>query len=324
MSRFLLLLTLAITAAHEGLRAEAPKEEKPVAVITPGKVIIPFQKMRRIWGELVSVDLETRTGTFRAEGEDKIYSFTAMPYAEMLHHATKGDLSDFEIGERAIFRMHVNEREEWVWLTYIQDEMNMLNGHREYYFVESIDAKTGRIGFTWAKGDKSFIREEGLFLETNDDTKYWKEGKPAAFSNIKIGDMLRTKSHGNGKGRTRVCKHVFLDDASLLKFRDEQIAVQEARLEKNGAAGYVDRIEEQELAVTMFGSGLSITDKVKKGMKVRVAPAGTNLKQTGEAVSGTVVSVEKKGHSRPMIFKLDAPAKGFEVSQVARLWLVTE
>ena len=48
-------------------------------------------------------------------------SFTVLPYAALLHHAAFGDLQDFRIGERAIFRLHENEAGEWVWLTYIQD-----------------------------------------------------------------------------------------------------------------------------------------------------------------------------------------------------------
>ena len=137
-----IIVCLAVPTA---IHAQA---DKPELKITPGKVIVPFQKMRRIWGELVSVELKTRTGTFRAEGEDKLYRFSAMPCAEMLHHGTSGGLSQFKIGERAIFRMHVNEAGEWFWLTYIQDEMNMLRSHKEYYIVESLDADNGRIGFT--------------------------------------------------------------------------------------------------------------------------------------------------------------------------------
>lgn len=315
-------LILALLVCCSGVPVVAAiKQARPIQVITPGKVIIPFQKMRRVWGELVSVDLDARTGTFRAEGEDKIYKFAAMPYAEMLHHATKGYLSDFRIGERAIFRLHVNEAGAWYWLTYIQDEMNMLNGHKEYFFVETIDAQSGRIGFTWAKGDRSFIREEGLFFDTNQETKYWKDGKTAKFSDIKVGDKLRTKSRGNGKGRSRIAWHVFLDDASLVKFRDEQLAVQTERLQKDGAAGYVDQVAGVELALTMFGSGLSVVEQLKPDMRIRVAPAGNNLKLTGEVMMGKVVKVTGRGKTRKLTLELDAPAKGFCVAEVARIRL---
>ncbi|MFM8274981.1 MAG: hypothetical protein ACKODX_21990, partial [Gemmata sp.] len=96
----------------------------PPAKIMPGKVVIPTDKMRRIWGELVSIDPKTRTGRFRNESDDTVMPFTVMPYAELLHHAARGDLQDFKVGERAIFRLHEDAEGGWVYLTYIQDEMN--------------------------------------------------------------------------------------------------------------------------------------------------------------------------------------------------------
>src|SRR6185437_1285243 len=59
----------------------------PVEKITPGKVVVPFRRMRRPWGELISLDLEKRTGTFRQESNDEIVNFTVLPYAELYHHA---------------------------------------------------------------------------------------------------------------------------------------------------------------------------------------------------------------------------------------------
>src|SRR5690349_6114871 len=61
---------------------------KPPLKIVPGQVIIPFDRMQRPWGELISLDLVTRTGKFRRESTDEVVTFTVMPYAELLHHAT--------------------------------------------------------------------------------------------------------------------------------------------------------------------------------------------------------------------------------------------
>ena len=96
-------VALSAAAAH-GAETGAPV--KPVQKITPGKVIVPTDAMRRIWGELMSIDLKTRTGTFRKEGTGKRMPFTELPYAELLQHAAFGELQDFRIGVRAIVRMH--------------------------------------------------------------------------------------------------------------------------------------------------------------------------------------------------------------------------
>src|SRR5687767_8362402 len=159
MKTFCLLL-LPVLISSSLFAAEAPA--KPPQKITPGQVIIPFERMQRPWGELISVNLNKRTGKFRRESNDEVVSFTVMPYAELLHHATNGDLQDFRVGERAIFRLHENEAGEWVWLTYIQDQMNMMNGHKEYFHVDHIDAAGGRLVCTQASADKSFVREKGI------------------------------------------------------------------------------------------------------------------------------------------------------------------
>ena len=164
MRWFFVLVPLIALAAE-------PPAPAPTKIV-PGKVIIPFDRMRRIWGELVSVDLKTRTGTFRNESNDEIMPFTVMPYAELLHHATRGDLQDFRVGERAIFRMHEDADGKWTLLTYIQDEMNFQRGHNEYYIVDAIDPAAGTLTFTQAKADKSYIRQTGLVLETDENTRY--------------------------------------------------------------------------------------------------------------------------------------------------------
>src|SRR5581483_2421068 len=245
MIRNLCAVSLALVMTLGGA-AQAPPRK-----ITPGQVIVPTERMRRIWGALISLDPKTRSGKFRNESNDEVMSFTILPYAELLHHAAFGDLQDYRIGERAIFRLHENEAGAWTWLTYIQDELNFLVGHKEYYHVERIDPATGRIEFTQGSADKSFVRAKGLFLETDANTRYWKAGQPAAFSDIKVGDRLRTQTHGVGKGQVRVCWEVFLDDASVENFQAAQRAVHAARLREEGLPGYVDRADGKQIEVTL-------------------------------------------------------------------------
>ena len=217
----------------------------PPAKIMPGKVVIPTDKMRRIWGELVSIDPKTRTGRFRNESDDTVMPFTVMPYAELLHHAARGDLQDFKVGERAIFRLHEDAEGRWVYLTYIQDEMNFQAGHKEYYWVDALDVKAGTITFTQANADKSFTRDKGLVMDTDTNTRYWKKGKLASFADIAVGDKLLAKTHGTGKGKRRVCWEVFLDDESRDLWRDEQRAVEEIIGPLAGAYALIDSMPDE-------------------------------------------------------------------------------
>jgi len=318
MTRLILLIT-PILLCGDIIAAEA-SPAKPQLKITPGKVIIPLDKMRRIWGELISIDMATRTGKFRNEGTDEVMSFTVMPYAELLHHATNGDLQDFRVGERAIFRMHENEKGEWVWLTYIQDEMNMMNGHKEFYHVDSIDAAKGLLTCTQASADKSYVREQGIQINTDKETKYWKGGMHAKFTDIKPGDQLRTRTHGVGKGKTRIAWDVFMDEESLLKFQAEQKIVQTARIKEEGAPGYVDEVNAQKLTLTLFNESGDLLKQLKAGTKVRVAPAGVNRKPSGAIQKGSIVSTKMVGRQNVAEITLDAPAAGFKLTELARLW----
>lgn len=311
----------ALSALFLGGIAADTTPAKPIPVITPGKVIIPFEKMRRIWGELISLDLNTRTGKFRNESNDEVMSFTVMPYAELLHHATLGDLQDFRVGERAIFRLHVNDEEKWVWLTYIQDEMNMMNGHKEYFYVDQIDTTAGKLICTWANFDKSFVREKGVVIETAPETRYWKSGQPAKLSDIKVGDKIRTKTHGTSSGKHRVPWEVFLDDESLIKFQAEQKAVPAARIHEEGAPGYVDASSGTQLTLTLFNEGEEQIKRLRQGGAVQVAPAGVDRKPTAAPVTGQVTSIGKNGRQAQVTVELTVSGEKFQPAGVARLWV---
>ncbi len=319
------LFLLSLSCLGETLSA-ADVPAKPPLKIIPGQVIIPTQTggMRRPWGELLSVDLATRTGKFRNEGDDSVTSFAVMPYAELLHHAASGDLQDFRIGERAIFRLHENDKGEWVWLTYIQDEMNMMNGHKEYFYVDRMDAAKRSLDCTWANFDKSFVRQTNVVIETDGETRFWKAGAAAKFSDIKLGDKLRTKTHGVGKGKTRMAWEVFLDDESLVKFQTEQKASHAQRITKEGAPGYVDEASGKELRLTLFNEGSDIAKQLKPGKAIRVAPAGVDRKPLTAPLTGTVTVAVTKGRECKVTLTLSAAETKFQPAGLARLWLAGE
>ena len=316
----ILVLTTAILAVIASSPSSADEPVKIIRKIVPGQVIVPTEAMRRIWGELVSMDLNTRTGTFRKEGTDEVMKFNVLPYAELLHHAAFGDLQDFRIGERAIFRMHENESGEWSWLTYIQDEMNMMNSHKEYFFVDSIDREKGQINATQANEDMSFVREKGIRLETNSETRFWKKGEVASFTDIEIGTKLRTKTHGVGKGKVRMCWEVFLDEESLLKFQNEQKKVHSKRLAEEGAPGYVDGVRGSEMQVTLFQEAGEITRQLKVGQKVRVGIAGADRKAAGEGVTAEVTAFSLAGALGKVTLRLSGRLEEMSPAQVIRLW----
>lgn len=322
MIRNSLLITLALTLSAVAAPPASQPTTKPVLKIIPGKVIVPTDAMRRIWGELISIDLKTRTGTFRKEGTDEVMHFTVLPYAELLHHAAFGDLDDFRVSERAIFRLHRNDQGQWVWLTYIQDEMNMLNGHKEYFYVDRIDPAKGQIEYTQANFDKSYVRAKNLILETDAQTHFWKNGEPATFGDIHVGDKIRAKTHGIGAGVHHVAWDVFLDDASLQKLQKEQQAAHAARMAKEGLPGYVDAVSPSTLALTLFWEAREQAKELKAGQSVKVAPAGID-RVAGAPIEAKIDSVKPEGPTTKVTLTLaQLPKDPFEVTGLARLWPV--
>jgi hypothetical protein len=311
----------SLLVAQEKPASPQQPPAKPVLKITPGQVIIPFDRMQRPWGELISIDLATRTGKFRRENNDEIVTFTVMPYAELLHHATSGDLQDFRVGERAIFRLHENEKGEWVWLTYIQDEMNMMNGHKEFYHVDKLDPEKGQIVVTQGNADKSYIREAGIVINVDKESRYWKNGELAKFADIQVGDKLRAKTHGEGKGKTRIAWELFLDEASLLKFQAEQKAVHTERITKEGAPGYVDAADAGTLKLTLFNEGEVFVKQLKAGKAVRIAPAGVDRKPTAGPIKAQVKSAKMQGRQCLVELTVDSATTAFKPTELVRLWV---
>lgn len=315
---------LSTVEGQSNSAAPSAAPAKPEPKITPGQAIVPTQPgtMRRIWGELISLDLEKRTGKFRNMGDDSVMEFEVMPYAELLHHAAHGDLQDYVPGERAIFRLHKDDAGVWRYLTYIQDEMNFFRGHGEFYYVDKIDAATGTLTCHQANADGSYVREEGILVNVDKETKYWREGKPAKFDDLKVGDKFQTKAHGTGRGQTRICRHVFLDPESIVKFREEQLLVHAARMRDEGFPGYVDAVDGNRVEMTLFRSAEEWSKKLKAGMKVRFAPAGTNRKPSAEPVAGTIGAVKSQGALVKVTLETSAaPPQGTAPTAVGRLFV---
>ena len=218
--------------------------------------------------------------------------------------------------------MHENDKGEWVWLTYIQDEMNFLHGHKEYYHVDKIDAERSRLECTDANADLSYVRRKGILIDLDSQTRYWKAEKLATFANVKVGDKLRTQTHGkgDGKGETRIAWEVFLDDASLLKFQSEQKALHAKRMRVEGLPAYVNRFADNELRITLFLEAREQTAKLKAGQKIRVAPAGVDRVPTAPPVSGTISAVK----ANDATITVAPGASVFVPTGLARLWIDAE
>jgi hypothetical protein len=198
--------------------------------------------------------------------------------------------------------------------------MTFLNHHGEYFYVDRIDPAKGELECHDANPTSGFFREKGILIETDANTRYWKNGEPAKFADIQLGDKLRTSTHGVGKGKVHMCWEVFLDDQSLNKFQDEQKALEAKRLKEEGLPGYVDKVDGNQVNLTLFWEGIDENRKLKPGQKIRVAAAGVDRKPTTAPITGTVISSKSAGPLFKVALTLDTPPTGLPPGAIARLW----
>ncbi len=323
MSCLLILVGVAFASA-----AEPAPPAKPKAKITPGKPIVPTGpgEMRRLWGELISLDPVTRTGKFRKMDDDVVYEFVVMPYAELLHHAAQGDLQEYLPTERALFRLHEDDKGVWKYLTYIQDEMNFLRNHKEWYYVTAIEK--GRFKCDQANENREmFTREKDVLIDVDAQTKYFRGGQEVKLEDVKVGDRMQIKAHGVGQGMKRIAWFVFLDAESVEKFAADQRSVHSARMKADGFPGYVDMVSGNNaggstVEMTLFGWARDYNKSIKPGLEVRLAPVGKDLKPSAEAVSAKITAVKPLGHNTKLTLELSqAPPKGVEPPNVVRVWI---
>lgn len=317
-----LCATLLLVVASP-VSAADPAPAKPKAKITPGKPIVPTGpgEMRRLWGELISIDPVSRTGKFRKMDDDAVYEFVVMPYAELLHHGAQGDLQDYLPTERALFRLHEDEQGVWKYLTYIQDEMNFLKNHKEWYYVTAIEKdrfKTDQAN----ENRESFTREKDVYIDVDANTKYFRGGQEVKRDDVQVGDRMQIKARGVGQGIKRIAWLVFLDAESLEKFSAEQRAVHAERMKADGFPGYVDAVSGNAVEMTLFGWARDYNKGIKTGMEVKLAPVGTDLKPTAEPVAAKITAVKPLGNNTKLTLELAAaPAQDVVPPNVVRIWI---
>lgn len=294
-------------------------EPAPVLKIEPGRIIVPTgDQMRRPNGEIMSLDLVTRTGTLRHESGE-ILPFAVLPYALLFQHGATGDLRDYRIGEWVSIRLHLDEEGKWTWLTYIQDDLRRMLNHQEFFHVERIDAARGHLVCTLGNTDRSFIRKTpGAYLiEADEGTRFWKAGRAATIGDVRTGDRLLARLHGTGHGARRIAWEIFLDEASAQVFTRAQIAVHARRMTAEGCPGYVETVGERELRLVLFREGHEAAAGLARGQSVRVAMAGPDRQATTSVVEGNVSL--REGDRLSVALSRGAPAD-FTAGGVFRLW----
>ena len=202
-----------------------------------------------------------------------------MPYAELLHHGTFGDLQDFIVGERAIFRLHEDEKGQWRYLTYIQDEMNFLNNHHEWYWIDKIDRAAGTFTCHQADADQKFVREKEVVVNFDEKTKYWKAGQLISLDQIAPGDRMQIKAaryreRAETFGSRGTCSWI-RESLAKIPSRTKGRPSFPTDAETEGLPGYVDSVTDNEVQITLFRETGEFVPRLKPGMPARTSGGGS-------------------------------------------------
>lgn len=335
-----LLLHSTFLIRPSACSAETTPKPPPPRILPPGDTRrdVAVQKPR---GELTSYDPATRTGTFKTSTDGSIRSFTALPHVLCQHHGALGDMNDYRIGERLRFMLHEGEDGQWNRLGLVAEELEELIAHDEPYFVDKLDADKGILICTRRNraGDK--IVWPGMVIATDQDTRYWREGKPdAKFADLTVGMPLFIKTHGGTGLLERTAWEVLMDQASVEHFKTEQMQALKQRLTTEGLPGYIDSASEKEVRLTLFPEVMSVILGQTSGAKaapaqralkakqsVRLAVAGPDRAARGDRVTGNVTLlrpfIKNGNYICEVSIALEAPAPAdFKPAAVARVWPV--
>jgi hypothetical protein len=333
-----LLLLSTLLIRHSSFSAETAPKPPPPKILTAGDTRrdVVVQKHR---GELLSYDPATRAGTFKSSADGAIVGFTALPHVLCQHHGALGDMNDYRIGERLRFMLHEGEDGQWNRLGLVAEELEELVAHDEPYFVDKLDGDKGILICTRRNraGDK--IVWPGMVITTDQDTRYWREGRPdAKFADLTVGMPLFMKTHGGTGLLARTAWEVLMDKASVEHFKTEQLQALKQRLTTEGLPGYIDNASEKEVRLTLFPEVMSVILGQTSGAKaapaqralqakqsVQLALAGPDRAAKGDRVTGKVTLlrpfIKNGSYICEVTIALEAPAPAdFKPAAVARVW----
>lgn len=212
----------------------------PVPLVPPDVAALPAdphpgQNLRRLhprqfWGELVGVDLGTRTIVFRRESDDRVLAVRLLPYAEALRTFTPGvPLELFVPGERIV--VGVADETEGRYGTIVRDEVHINYQHNLWYRIETLDA--GALTARQIAANENVVHPDGhlMVMPAAPDgvlrwtldarTVYWRGGAQAPVSELAVGDHVQIRSRMTGRGRQLIAWEII--DPPSMPLRDAEM-----------------------------------------------------------------------------------------------------
>ncbi|MDB5309149.1 MAG: hypothetical protein JWO38_3351 [Gemmataceae bacterium] len=193
--------------------------------LTPGAAPPPDSE-HRVFGELLAVDADRRSGRFRSEETQTEVEFALIPGGTVRSRNADTDLADIPVGTRCRFHLYQDEAGTFRRANFVTDEVSDLVKNGALWRVESLDLAAGMLtaarqppGVRNDQGDPEQPPDIGrTTLRVGADTRVWKGDKQVALSALAVGDLLLVNRTGDRPGRPSRCTDVWVGTETHKQF----------------------------------------------------------------------------------------------------------
>jgi hypothetical protein len=225
-----------------------------------------FGKMPRAWVEVLRTDPERRTMTVRTRKGDEV-EVPVRGDTELRVRDWWGDLTDYYPGQSVMLFVYHDADGKWAYPRAVQDEIQMMSGHKWWWTVDALDAAAGTLDLSRKEKDKEFKES----FRVGPETKVWKGEKPEGITSLKAGDVVLFQTRFD-KGEARRFAVELLDAKGLEAVKAGQQAKHRERLAARGLPAVVNDVEmlSGALTVSVQWEAADVARGIKPGAKVGV------------------------------------------------------
>jgi hypothetical protein len=221
--------------------------------------------------EIVKIDPERRVLAVRTKkGEERNVQLHAD--TEVRVRNDWGDVTDLYAGESVMLFMYIDDAGEWTYPRAVQDEIQLMASHKQWWSVDALDANKGAVSLSRKDDTGKDLKET---FRVGDDTKVWKGEKPSGLDALKVGDVVLFQTRYD-QGQKRRFAVDILDEKGLQAVQAEQKAKHQKRLAEQGLPAVINDIDVLTGAVhaTVQWEAADQARAIKPGSSVEVARPG--------------------------------------------------
>jgi len=178
-------------------RTDYSNENLPWFKLKTGEKPPQFSE-HRVFGELVKVDAEKRTGQFRMDRTGEVVDFTLVSGGSVRCLNAEATLADLAPGTRCRFHLYEDGNGAFTQAWLVSDDFSHLATNVTSYRIEALRLNEGRIDVAWQlaklknyNGDMVRPPDIGQSeLLVTPETRVWRGDQPAKLGDLAVGDVL--------------------------------------------------------------------------------------------------------------------------------------